>query len=48
LTRKTNEKKGITYRHTREWCSLKKSAENLNNKSEINLPSWLSKEITPQ
>jgi hypothetical protein len=44
--RKTSVRKEITYRHMREWFNLKKDAENLNNKSEINRPSWLSKEIT--
>jgi hypothetical protein len=44
--RKINVRKGITYRHMREWCSLKRSAGNLNCKSGINLPNLLSKEIT--
>jgi hypothetical protein len=46
--RKINEKKEITYRHMREWYSLKRSAGNLNSKSGINPPNLLSKEITLQ
>jgi hypothetical protein len=44
--RKINVRKGITYRRMRGWCSLKRSAGNLNSKSGINLPNLLSKEIT--